>query len=224
MAGDCRQGRRLVDCEAVAVQDGRVSGIASDTLVEAVSGPRAAEALKAGDLVWTLDSGFQPVKSVTLHWVDGKGEAAPVRFAPGTIGNDRALVVSPWHRVLLSGWRCQALFGEEEVLCEARYLVNGSSIDRVVPASFSFVALLFARHEIIRCDGAVMESLLGPACLLSDVVGGDRSIAVPFVSATGAVRPDQAARRCLRSHEARLMQDDVMPLRREGVRAEALRA
>jgi serralysin len=192
--------------------------------VEAASGSRPAEALKAGDLVWTLDRGFQPVKSVTLHRVDGKGDAAPVRFAPGTIGNDRALVVSPWHRVLLSGWRCQALFGEEEVLCEARYLVNGSSIDRVPRASFSFVALLFARHEILRCDGALMESLLGSAVLQSDVAGGDSSVAAAFGWETEAVRPDQAARRCLRSHEAQLMQDEVMPLRREWVRVEALRA
>jgi hypothetical protein len=83
----------------------------------------------------------------------------PVAFAPGVLGNTRALLVSPQHRILLTDWRADVYFGEETVLVPAKALINGSSVRQVRPvAGVTYVHLLFDRHEIILSEGALSES------------------------------------------------------------------
>ena len=72
---------------------------------------------------------------------------------------ERDLLVSPQHRMLVSDWRCEALFGETEMLVPAKALVNDSTVtveydaDEVVYYHF-----MFAQHEIVYANGVESES------------------------------------------------------------------
>lgn len=181
-------------------------------LIETATGPRAIETLRLGDLVCTRDNGLQPVRWIGSRQVTGLGDFAPVRFAPGALGNTRALMVSPQHRMLLGGWQAELLFGTSEVLVVARHLVDGTAVRRVPMRQVSYVHLMFDRHEIIASDGVPSESFHPGDYLLN----GDREMRAELV----ALFPDLAlctgragwhtARRVLRGHEAALLRGVAM--------------
>ena len=116
------------------------------------------DALKAGDMVWTSDNGFQVVRWHGCRIVSGLDKYAPIQFDAEAFGNPRPLIVSPQHRVLVTGWRAQLWFGEDEVLVAAKHLVNGTSI-RVTPVPFvEYHHVLFDGHEIVESEGILSES------------------------------------------------------------------
>ena len=84
---------------------------ARGTMIRTPEGERRIEHLRQGDLVVTLDSGIQPIRWIGSRTVRASGAQAPVRFARGTIGNDRDLLVSPQHRMLLSSRWAARPFG-----------------------------------------------------------------------------------------------------------------
>jgi hypothetical protein len=134
------------------------------TLIDTPDGPRPIETLEPGDLVTTLDNGSQPVRWIGSRHVTGldlarRRDLQPVEFAPGVLGNTRALLVSPQHRMLLTDWRAQVYFGEDQVLVPAKALVNGASVRQLRPeGGVTYIHLLFDRHEIILSEGALSES------------------------------------------------------------------
>jgi Hint domain len=134
------------------------------TLIDTPDGPRLIEALQPGDLVTTLNNGSQPlrwvgVRQVSRHEMLAHPAYHPVLFEPGTMGNNRPLLVSPQHRMLLNDWRAQVYFGEDHVLVAAKAMVNGKTIRQVVPdAGVTYCHLLFDRHEVILAEGALSES------------------------------------------------------------------
>lgn len=129
------------------------------TMIFTAKGARAVETLEPGDLLLTRDSGMRPVRWVGQVTVDGTGRFAPVRFMPDTQGNTKTLLVSPNHRMLMTGWRAEMYFGEREVLVPAKSLINGDTV-RVVPCdSVTYVHILLDRHEVIFAEGAATESL-----------------------------------------------------------------
>ena len=129
------------------------------TLIDTADGPRAVETLAPGDLVPTRDHGAQPIRWLGRCVISGRGEHAPIRFAKGAIGNDRALLVSPQHRMLISGWRAELHFGEPEVLIAAKHLVNGDTIHVHRVEEVEYVHILFDAHEIVGSHGVQSESL-----------------------------------------------------------------
>lgn len=82
------------------------------TRIETPGGEVPIENLQEGDLVSTLDRRPQPIRWIGCIKRHAVGSAAPVVIATGTLGNRRTLRVSPQHRMLLSGWRAELLFGE----------------------------------------------------------------------------------------------------------------
>lgn len=121
-------------------------------------GPRAVEHLRPGDLVQTFDHGLQPVRAILLNRAQGKGAYAPVRIKAGALGNDADLVVSQQHRILVTGWRAELLFGEPEVLVAAKHLARCDQI-RIEPcAKVSYLHVLFDRHELVWSNGILSES------------------------------------------------------------------
>jgi hypothetical protein len=134
------------------------------TLIDTPDGPRLIEVLRPGDLVTTLGNGSQPLRwigsrRITAFEMVQTPELQPVEFATGAIGNARPLWVSPQHRILLNDWRAQVFFGEDEVLIPAKAMVNDRTIRQVLPAEgVTYIHLLFDRHEIILCEGALSES------------------------------------------------------------------
>ncbi len=67
--------------------------------------------------------------------------------------------MSPQHCVLLDDWRCELLFGEDEVLVPARSLLNDHSIviDRDSD-DVTYFHFLFDTHQIVYSNGAETES------------------------------------------------------------------
>ena len=128
------------------------------TLIETEAGPRAVETLEPGDMVVTRDHGLQPLRWIGVSRRIGQGKFAPIHIAAGTLGNDRDLRVSPQHRMLLTGWRAELMFGEPGVLATAQSLVNGTTVTRAPCAEVDYVHILFDRHEIVYAEGAPSES------------------------------------------------------------------
>ncbi len=128
------------------------------TRIATAEGEVAVEFLRPGDLVQTLDHGLQPLRWVGRTRVPALGRLAPVRIAAHALGNRRALLVSPQHRMLVSGWQAAMLFAEDEVLVPAQALVNGRQVTRVEGGTVDYIHLLFDRHEVIWAEGAPSES------------------------------------------------------------------
>lgn len=168
-------------------------------------GLRRVETLQPGDRVWTRSAGMQTLRWIGRRTVSGQGPLAPVRIAPGTFGNTRAVKVSPQHRILLSGWRAQLYFGEDEVLVAALHLVDGAAV-RVVPrATVDYVHIAFDQHQIVCADGMLTESLYPGRMALSALPPAARQeLQAIFPELAGGV-PVPAARRFLTGREAALM-------------------
>lgn len=140
---------------------------ATGTLIDVRRGQKPVEALQIGDMVRTKDSGYQPVRwiaSCRLGAGDFIADAClrPVRISAGALGAARPvrdLVVSQQHCVLIDDWRCELLFGEDEVLAPAMALLNDSTVtidhsDEAV----TYYHFMFDRHEIVYSNGVETES------------------------------------------------------------------
>ena len=128
------------------------------TLIESVDGPVPVEALRKGMRLKTLDNGNRLVRAVLRRQVDASGALAPIHISAGALGNTRDLLVSPAHRMLISDWRGQMLFGADEVLVSAANLVRGDLIYRAPRPRITYYHILMDSHEIIFAEGAATES------------------------------------------------------------------
>jgi hypothetical protein len=138
------------------------------TLIATPQGARPIEALRPGDLVLTRDHGAQPLRwigrvELTAAELRRFPQFRAIRIAAGSLGRGRPqrdLVVSPQHRILVTGWPVEIHFGEPEMLVAATHLVGLPGIT-VEPARMgvTYMHLLFDRHEVIRTQGIWTESL-----------------------------------------------------------------
>ena len=139
------------------------------TQILTATGPRPVEALRPGDLIQTRDNGLQPLVWVGMRRL-GPEELAvvphlrPVRIAPGALGNDRALVVSPQHGVLTAAAR-----GQGTQLVRAAHLARmAGGRARVMQGrrGVTYVHLLFDAHQIVWSNDLPSESFYpGPQAL-----------------------------------------------------------
>ena len=128
------------------------------TLIQTPTGERRIETLRQGDVVVTLDNGPQKIRWVGQKTVRATGALAPISFQRGVFGNHRDLLVSPQHRMLVTGYRAQLLFGETEVLVPAKSLVDDFNVTTHYGGMVTYVHMLFDRHEIVIANGAPSES------------------------------------------------------------------
>lgn len=148
---------------------------AQGTEIITADGPTCVEDLAEGDLVMTMDNGYQPVR-----WLGSKALSAadlqtapklrPIRIAAGALGNGtpaRDLLVSRQHRVLLRSAIAERMFGVKEVLVAAIKLIELPGIDIAEDVDgVTYFHILFDRHEIVFSYGAATESLFtGPEAL-----------------------------------------------------------
>ena len=186
---------------------------AAGTMIQTGQGEVAVEALGPGDRVVTLDHGLQAVRWAGQRRVVAKGAYAPIRIAPGILGNTRPLSVSPQHRLLITSSSVDLHFGTSNALVAALHLTSADGIDRVEGGQVTYVHLLFDRHEIIFADGIATESFhpgsVGLTTLdqasLEEIMG-----LFPDLQTSPAARI--TARPVLRRHEARLLLDDLQGL------------
>jgi hypothetical protein len=148
---------------------------AAGTRIATPDGDRPVELLRPGDAVLTRDQGPQPLRWVGVTRVDAARLAAlpafvPVRIRAGAFGPGRPARdthVSQQHRLLITGWRAELLFGEGEVLVAARHLLDGAGVSLACDlASVTYVHLMFDGHEVVFANGLEAESFLpGPGAM-----------------------------------------------------------
>ncbi|MCV2893760.1 Hint domain-containing protein [Lentibacter sp. XHP0401] len=177
------------------------------TRIATPRGARDVAALEIGDLVVTRDHGLQPIRWIGKRTVPARGSLAPIRFEANVIGNERALYVSPQHRMLMQGPEASLLFGESEVLVSAKHLVNGSTVTEAQGGDVTYVHIMFDEHEIIYAEGAASESFFPGGTGLNAVEEEAReelfSLFPELRSHDGAY--GDTARLCLKAHESRLL-------------------
>lgn len=177
------------------------------TMIETPDGPRHIEDLCVGDIVTTMDNGPQEIRWAGCRSVTGHGDFAPIRFAPQAIGNEVALLVSPQHRMLVTGWRAELLFGEDEVLVAAKHLVNGDLIHRLPMRSVTYHHILFDAHEIVFAQGVPSESFHpGGTILDGDArLRDELSALFPELEQSGTGWDRDCARPVIKAREARVL-------------------
>lgn len=128
------------------------------TRIRTPRGETPVQDLVPGDLVMTRDHAAQPVRWIGSSTVQAAGWLAPVVFAAGALDNDHDLRVGQRHRMLITDWRAELMFGEREVLAAAGNLVNGDTIRVVEGGRVEYFHVLLDRHEILSVNGAPSES------------------------------------------------------------------
>jgi len=190
------------------------------TWITTPDGPRAVETLRPGDLVQTRDSGAQEILWMGRRRMSGARlyvmpHLRPVRIRTGALGIERPeqeLLVSPGHRMLLSGPAARSLFNTAEVLVPALDLVNGSTIavDLTV-REVTYVHMLLPRHEVIWANGVETESFHPASADLTTLAEGDRARllkAVPGLE-RDPWRYGDMARRSLSASESAILVHDA---------------
>lgn len=186
------------------------------TLLETPTGLKPVETLVAGDTVVTKDSGAQPILWVGNRNVSGARlyampDLRPVRIRAGALGNGRPegdLIVSPDHRMLITGNTAKNLWGEDEVLVAARDLINGHGVARDMAAkSVVYYHLMLEQHHILVANGVETESF-HPAAAALDSIEEDQRMRMFDVMPDLAYDPQTygpMTRRALSKAEAALL-------------------
>lgn len=189
----------------------RVICFAAGTHILTATGNRPVETLRPGDMIVTRDHGPLPLRWTGRRRTVAAGAHAPVVIAAGAMGNDRDLVVSQQHRMLVTGWRPDMLFGAAEVLVAAKHLVDGDLVTVENGGEVVYHHLCLDRHAIIYAEGAPTESFLpgeeGLASLTADQ-RTDLLAAMPELRHRAEMTP---ARPVLRAFEAELLRDAALP-------------
>ncbi len=147
---------------------------ARGTLICTDKGEVAVENLALGDLVLTRDDGLQPIRWRSSQTVDARTSLAPILIKAGALGNDHDLRVSPQHRMLISDWRAELLFGESEVLVAAKNLVNDTNILRAPADSVEYFHFMFDKHQLVCANGTWSESFFPGNFALRAIENGPR--------------------------------------------------
>ncbi|MBY5932273.1 Hint domain-containing protein [Tateyamaria omphalii] len=182
---------------------GTVVCFASGMMIETPDGPRAIEMLGDGDLVLTADAGPQPILWTGCTTVAAIADLAPIVVTAGTLGNDADLVVSPQHAILLTDWRAELLFGQDEVLVRAKDLLCMDGVYRKTGGRVTYHHILLNQHNVVQAHGIWSETLY-PGSVAMGAVGDAARAEIErlFPDLTG-YGPMCAP--CLKGYEAQLL-------------------
>ncbi|WP_165352889.1 Hint domain-containing protein [Loktanella sp. IMCC34160] len=147
-----------------------------------------AETLRPGDLVMTVDRGFQPLKWVhrsDQNWDGAPHKGKPILIGRGALGMglpNRDLVVSPQHRILVPHPN-----HPEGVLVPAKSLTHLPKVRQMRGLrSATYVHMLFDHHEVILSAGAPTESLYPGKQALRTLTSADRDAVRKVVLRSGS--------------------------------------
>jgi hypothetical protein len=137
------------------------------TRIRTEDGDIPIESLGQGDRVLTRDNGPQEVLWSGHRRMSGARlfampDQRPIRMRAGALGVDRPdadLIVSPEHRVLITGRAAMDLWGEAEVLVRAADLVGDArvTVDHSLRETF-YIHLMLDRHEVVWANGLEVET------------------------------------------------------------------
>ena len=133
----------------------------------------AVEQLKCGDRVQTRDG-----DALEIVWIAGSrhdlpgnaGDVVPVLISKGALGDGtpmRDLVVSPLHKVLVTGAQVEIIAGVTEALVPAKALTALPGIRRMMgERTVTYYHVMLRQHAIVDSDGAFSESFYpGPTAV-----------------------------------------------------------
>ena len=164
-------------------ESGGVICFTQGTAIATPQGLRPVQDLRVGDRVLTKDNGPQPIEWIGSRHMTGARLFAmprlrPVRIRAGALGierPDQELLVSPEHRLLLSGDVAQDLFNTREVLVAAKDLIDGHLICTDVQArAVTYIHMLLPAHNVLWANGVATESFHPANTALSSLDEQDR--------------------------------------------------
>jgi hypothetical protein len=137
----------------------RAPWIGLNTPVDTRRGPTRAGLLKPGDMVATLDDGFQPLQRLIHHSLPSRGSFAPVILRSPFFGLTTDILVSADQMVLISGPSVEYLYGVEEALLPAAALCdNRVAVRDDRRALTQSVSLDFGQPQAVVADGCCLLS------------------------------------------------------------------
>jgi hypothetical protein len=173
-----------LDSPATGEQSGGVICFTPGTLIATADGPVPVEKLREGDWIQTKDNGQQQIQWIGSRHMTGARLFAmpalrPVRIRAGAFGigqPDSDLLVSPGHRMVVSGAVARDLFNTSEVLVAARDLINDGTvrIDSHL-REVTYIHMLLPRHEVVFANGLETESFHPANTSLATISETDRA-------------------------------------------------
>ena len=121
---------------------------------------------------------------------------------------NRDLIVSPQHRMLISGARTALWFGDDEVFVPAIHLTCLDGVDQLGSDPVTYVHFMFDKHHLVQGDGAWSESFQPGDLSLLGMDAAQRNEIVslfPELHDDCADRVYPAARPTLSGREARVL-------------------
>ncbi|AUC53025.1 hypothetical protein CDO87_07365 [Sagittula sp. P11] len=187
------------------------------TRLKTLRGDVAAEEIRVGDRLLTRDNGYQAVrwcgaKSLSSRQLAAEQAFCPILIRKGALGPghpERDMMVSPQHRVVMTGAPVELLFGEEEVLAAALHLVGLPGIEQLLPGQgTSYIHFMFDRHELVMSEGLWTESFQPGDLSLAglDAPQRDELFALfPELKVDVGRKAYMAARPMLKAYQTRLL-------------------
>lgn len=187
------------------------------TTIATPKGEVAVETLQPGDKVFTRDNGIQEIAWAGSRTLSGAELVAspnlqPVLVRAGSLGAsvpEHDLLLSPNHRLLMTGQRAALHFEDSEVFAAAKHLTNTDGVDAVQSSSVTYIHLMFAHHEVILSNGAWTESFQPGDHALKGVGAAQRNEIYSLFPELAKMDTKNAgfgaARRVLKRHEAAIL-------------------
>ena len=135
----------------------------------------------------------------------------PILIRAGALGRnlpERDMLVSPQHRMLMTGEKPSFYFDESEVLVAAKHLTHLEGVDEVEVSDTTYIHVMFDQHEVILSDGTWSESFQPGDMTLSAMGDAQRAEILelfPELDSPEGIETYTSARRALKKHEAKLL-------------------
>ncbi len=219
--GDGNSAHATETLGLVGFEIGQILCFTPGTMIATPHGLRDVTSIKKGDMVLTHDEGPQPILFVSQSRLSAQElnlspQLRPILLKAGSLGPNlpsQDLLVSPQHRMLLTGWRAQLLFGEDQLLAPAKGLLNDSTIlTQHATDGITYIHLGFAKHQIITANGAATESLHA-GCISKDQMAPAAREELFTLFPALRIQPfngSESARTCLTCSEARLLAPSLL--------------
>lgn len=187
-----------------------------NTMMATPKGEVAVQDLRAGDRVFTRDNGIQEIAWAGSRTLSGAELLKTPTFQPvlvraGSLGPnvpEADLLLSPNHRILMSGSQTMLHFDDSEVLASAKHLTNMDGVDITHASGVTYIHLMFAQHEVVLSNGAWTESFQPGDYSLKGMGADQRSEIVGLFPELADLKVKDgfgAARRVLKRHEAAIL-------------------
>jgi len=194
---------------------------AGGTKILTPTGERLVDALCVGDLVVSDDGKAVPIlwlakRELSYREIVMNSSLRPILISRGAFGPNLPnadLMLSPQHRVQLSCWENELLFGAASVLVPAKFLVGDLARVACPEGGVTYYHILLESHDILVSNGIGTESYQ-PSISADDSLAEDArldfrdTIPAPLKS---RLMQRQDAFYSLKSYEAAVLLDQWVP-------------